>query len=64
MDIDFEFAKKLKEKVLKIYEESKNIKDIAIKNKEKNDIVTAVDVFMENEIIKIIKEWFPEQMVY
>ncbi len=64
MDIDFEFAKKLKEKVLKIYEESKNIKDIAIKNKEKNDIVTAVDVFMENEIIKIIKEWFPEHSIY
>ena len=64
MDIDFEFSKKLKEKVLKIYEESKNIKDIAIKNKEKNDIVTAVDVFMENEIIKIIKEWFPEHSIY
>jgi len=64
VDIDFEFAKKLKEKVLKIYEESKNIKDIAIKNKEKNDIVTAVDVFMENEIIKIIKEWFPEHSIY
>lgn len=64
MEIDFYLIEKIKEKVLQIYDNSKNIKEIAIANKEGNDIVTAVDVFMEENIIQMIKEWFPEHSIY
>lgn len=64
MDIDFSLIEKMKEKIFQIYNDSKNIKEIAIKNKEGNDIVTAVDVYMEKNIIEMIKEWFPEHSIY
>lgn len=64
MDINFDFIEKLKERVLKIYEESKQIKEISIKNKERNDIVTDIDIFMEEKIVEMIKEWFPEHTIY
>ena len=64
MDINSDFIKKLKEKVLKIYEQSKQIKDISIRNKERNDIVTDVDVFMEEKIVEFIKECFPNHTIY
>ena len=51
MEINFDFIEKLKEKVLKIYEESKKIKNLSIKNKERNDIVTDIDIFMEERIV-------------
>ena len=60
MKIDFDLLEKLTEKIFQIYEEAKNIKELAIKNKEGNDIVTEVDMFMEKNIIEMIKEWFPE----
>lgn len=36
MNIDFCLIEKMKEKVLQIYKDSKNIKEINIKNKEGN----------------------------
>ena len=35
-----------------------------IKNKELNDIVTDVDIFMENKIVTAIKGWFPNHSIY
>lgn len=64
MEINFDFIEKLKEKVLKIYEESKKIKNLSIKNKERNDIVTDIDIFMEERIVEMLKEWFPEHTIY
>ena len=29
-----------------------------------NDIVTDVDIFMENKIVAAIKEWFPNHSIY
>ncbi len=63
MNIDFELIEKLKENVLQIYNDSRAIKEINIKNKEGNDIVTAVDLYMEENIIKLIKNWFPEHTI-
>ena len=59
MNIDFELVDFLKNKIIGIYEQSKEIFDLNIENKEGNDIVTDVDLFMEKEIIKVIKEIFP-----
>ena len=64
MNIDFDLIKDLKEKILEIYENSKKIKNINIENKEGNDIVTAIDLYMEKNIIKVIKEMFPEHSIY
>ncbi len=64
MKIDFDLLEKLTEKIFQIYEEAKNIKELAIKNKEGNDIVTEVDMFMEKNIIEMIKEYFPEHSIY
>ena len=64
MNIDFDLIEYMKEKILKIYNDSKNIKDIEIKNKDGNDIVTAIDLYMERNIIKVIKEIFPEHSIY
>lgn len=64
MDIDFCLIEKIKENVLQIYNNSKKIKQIDIKSKEGNDIVTAIDLYMEKNIIKIIREWFPEHSIY
>lgn len=64
MNIDFDLIKNIKEKVLQIYNDSKNIKEIDVKNKEGNDIVTAIDLYMEKRIIEVIKNWFPEHSIY
>ena len=63
MNIDFELVENLKKVVLDAYEEAKN-KKLNIKHKELNDIVTDVDVFMEEKIIEKIKQWFPEHSIY
>lgn len=64
MNIDFNLIEDMKGKILKIYNDSKNIKDIDIKNKDGNDIVTAIDLYMEKNIIEVIKQWFPEHSIY
>ena len=64
MNIDFDLIEDMKEKILKIYEDSKKIKNIDVENKEGNDIVTAIDLYMEKNIIKVIKEMFPEHSIY
>ena len=64
MNIDFELIDYLKNKVLEIYEKSKEIGDLNIKNKEGNDIVTEIDLFMEKEISKVIKELFPDHSIH
>ena len=64
MDINFGLVEYLKEKILKIYDDSKNIEDLNIKNKEGNDIVTAIDLYMEKNIIKFIKENFKKHSIY
>ena len=51
MNVDFELIEYLKEKVLALYEESKNIHEMNVANKEGYDIVTDVDLFMEKGII-------------
>ena len=55
MNIDFDLIEDMKEKILKIYEDSKKIKNIDVENKEGNDIVTAIDLYMEKNII-FVKE--------
>lgn len=64
MNIDFDLIEYLKEKVLEIYKDSKEIKDIEVNKKEGNDIVTAIDLYMEKKIIETIKEYFPEHSIY
>ena len=64
MKIDFNLIEEMQKKVLQIYNESRKIKEIDIKNKEGNDIVTAIDLYMEKNIISLIKKWFPEHSIY
>lgn len=64
MEIDFEFVEKLKEVVLNAWESAKKINDLRIENKELNDIVTAVDIFMEKQIVIKLLEWFPKHTIY
>lgn len=64
MNIDFDLIEHLKEKVLEIYNDSKEIKDIDVNKKDGNDIVTAVDLYMEKRIIETIKNIFPEHSIY
>lgn len=63
MNIDSNLVKELKELILKSYEESLKL-DKNVRNKELNDIVTDVDIFMETKIIEKIREWFPEHSIY
>lgn len=63
MNIDFNLVKELKKLILKSYEESLKL-DKNVRNKELNDIVTDVDIFMETKIIEKIREWFPEHSIY
>lgn len=63
MNINFELVEKLKKVVLDSYQEAKDMK-LNIRNKDLNDIVTDVDVFMEKRIVEKIKEWFPEHSIY
>lgn len=47
-----------------VYQESNSIKDKNIKNKELNDIVTDVDLYMEKRIVSFINEKFPQHSIY
>lgn len=62
--INIDIVNEIIEVVKKAYEESKNIKNKNIKNKELNDIVTDVDLLMEEKIVSFIKEKFPEHSIY
>lgn len=64
MEIDFKLIDKIIKKVMLIYNDAKEIKNKNIKSKELNDIVTDVDIFMENKIVAAIKEWFPDHSIY
>ena len=63
MDLDFSLINKLKTVILNAYDEAIKL-DKNIKNKELNDIVTDVDVYMESKIIENIKNWFPSHSIY
>lgn len=63
MDIDLNLVKELKELILESYEKALKL-DRNVRNKELNDIVTDVDIFMETKIIEKIREWFPEHSIY
>ena len=62
--VDLAIINEIIEVVKDAYEESKNIKEKNINNKELNDIVTDVDIFMEKKIVSFIKEKFPEHSIY
>ena len=62
MNIDDNLVKELKEIILKSYNEALKL-DKNIRNKELNDIVTDVDIYMETKIIEKIKEYFPEHSI-
>lgn len=53
--INTDIVNEIIEVVKKAYEESKNIKNKNIKNKELNDIVTDVDLLMEEKIVSLKK---------
>ncbi len=63
MNIDFDLVKELKETILENYNKAVKL-DKNVRNKELNDIVTDVDIFMETKIIEKIREWFPEHSIY
>ncbi len=63
MDINIKLVEELKSVILTSYDEAIKL-DKNIKNKELNDIVTDVDIYMETKIIERIKEWFPEHSIY
>lgn len=63
MNIDFNLVKELKELILDSYEKALKL-DKNVRNKELNDIVTDVDIFMETKIIEKIREWFPKHSIY
>ncbi len=64
MEIDFNLIDNIKELVMKAYNQAKDMKNTNIKNKELNDIVTDVDIFMENKIVTAIKNWFHSHSIY
>ena len=63
MNIDYNLVNELKEVILKSYKEALKL-DKNIRNKELNDIVTDVDIYMETKIIEKIKELFPDHAIY
>ena len=63
MNIDKKFIKELETLIITSYEKSKKLEK-NIRKKELNDIVTDIDIFMENKIIAKIKENFPEHSIY
>lgn len=63
MNIDFNLVKELKELIIESYKEAQKLNK-NVRNKELNDIVTDVDIFMETKIIEKIREWFPEHSIY
>lgn len=64
MILDVEVVNQFTDVIKKLYEETKYIKDINIENKIRNDIVTDVDLFMENKIIEVIHDWYPTHSIY
>lgn len=63
MNIDYNLVKELQEVILKSYDEALKL-DKNIRNKELNDIVTDVDIYMETKIIEKIKALFPSHSIY
>ena len=63
MEIDFNLVNEFKETILKSYNEALNL-DKNVRNKELNDIVTDVDIYMETKIIEKIQELFPNHSIY
>lgn len=63
MNIDICLVNELKKLILETYSKALQL-DKNVRNKELNDIVTDVDIFMETKIIEKIKEWFPEHSIY
>lgn len=63
MNIDYNLVKELKEVTLKSYDEALRL-DKNVRNKELNDIVTDVDIYMETKIIEKIKTLFPNHSIY
>ena len=63
MNIDYKLVSELKETILKSYNEALKL-DKNVRNKELNDIVTDVDIYMETKIIEKIKEFFLEHSIY
>lgn len=59
MEIDFELIEKIVKVIRNAYDEAKQIK-----NKELNDIVTDIDIFMEDKIGTFIRELFPNHSIY
>lgn len=64
MEIDFELIEKIVKVIRNAYDEAKQIKNKNIKNKELNDIVTDIDIFMEDKIVTFIREHFPNHSIY
>jgi myo-inositol-1(or 4)-monophosphatase len=64
MNIDKEFVEILKDLVVTLYNEAKEINNLNVVNKELNDIVTDIDLYMEKGIVKKLQEWFPEYSIY
>lgn len=63
MNIDNNLVQKLKKLIINSYQEALKF-DKNIKNKELNDIVTNVDIYMEEKIINQLLEWFPKHSIY
>lgn len=63
MEINYNLVNELKQTILKSYNEALKLAK-NIRNKELNDIVTDVDIYMETKIIEKIKEYFPEHSIY
>lgn len=64
MEITLDFIDELIRFVKNAYNNSKNITNKNVKNKELNDIVTDVDIYMEEQIVSFITEHFPEHTIY
>ena len=52
-------VKRVVEIILNSYENSKNLINLNVSKKERNDIVTDVDLFMENSIISELSKYYP-----
>lgn len=64
MDFSVNDINEIVDVVKQAFDKSKSIKEKNINNKELNDIVTDVDLFMENRITSFIKNKYPEHSVY
>lgn len=64
MEINFDFINELIKVVKNAYEQTRKMNNINIKNKEKKDIVTDIDIYMEKQIIYFIKQKFPNHSIF